>query len=89
MNKYEARAEEQRKSALRFSMTMGTAGLALVAVVLAILALSGSGGFSRLTPGAAIVLAILLLVFRQLSRRLKNKGSRAARPDPKSTLKLS
>jgi hypothetical protein len=42
-----------------------------------------------LGPGAAIVLAILLLVFRQLSRRLKTKGPRAAQPDPKSTIKLS
>jgi hypothetical protein len=48
-----------------------------------------SSAAPRLGPGAAIVLAILLLVFRQLSRRLKTKGPRAAQPDPKSTIKLS
>ena len=88
MNKYEERAEQQRRAGLRFSMTMWTAGLALIVVVLVILGVSSSGG-PRLAPGAAIVLAVLLLVFRQLARRLKTKGSRAARPDPKSTLKLN
>ena len=93
MNKYEQRADQERKASMRFSMTMWTAALALVVVVLLILGLNSglnsSGGFSRLTPGAAIILAVLLLVFRQLSRRLKTKGSRAAQPDPKSQIKLN
>ena len=87
MNKYVERAEQRRRAGLRFSLSVWTAGLALLAVVLVILALSSSAA-PRLGPTAAIVLAVLLLVFRQLSRRLKGKGSRAAQPDPKSTLKL-
>ncbi len=87
MNKYVERAEQQRRAGLRFSLSLWTAGLALLAVVLVIFGLSSSAA-PRLGPAAAIVLAILLLVFRQLSRRLKTTRSRGARPDPKSTLKL-
>lgn len=87
MNKYVERAEQQRRAGLRFSLSVWTGGLALLAVVLVILALSSSAA-PRLGPAAAIVLAVLLLVFRQLSRRLKTKGPRAAQPDPKSTIKL-
>ena len=86
MNKYVERAEQQRRAGLRFSLSLWTAGLALLAVVLVIFGLSSSAA-PRLGPAAAIVLAILLLVFRQLSRRLKTTRSRGA-PDPKSTLKL-
>ena len=63
MNKYELRAEQQRKAALRFSMMLWTAGLALVVVILMILGLSSSapGGYlhqirdrpCRLAPGRA------------------------------------
>jgi len=88
MNKYVERAEQKRRAGLRFSLSMWTAGLALLVVVLVILGLTSSAG-PRLGPGAAIVLAVLLLVFRQLSRRLKTKAPRAAQPDPKSTIKLS
>jgi hypothetical protein len=87
MNKYELRAEQQRKAALRFSMMLWTAGLALIVVVLAILGLSTSaprGYFSK----TAIALAILLLVLRQVMRRMKGRTPRAAQPDPKSQLKL-
>jgi amino acid transporter len=87
MNKYVERAEQRRRAGLRFSLSVWTAGLALLAVVLVILALSSSAA-PRLGPTAAIVLAVLLLVFRQLSRRLKTKGSKAAQPDPKSIIKL-
>lgn len=88
MNKYEQRAEQQRKATLRSSMTLGTAGIALIAVVLIIIGRTGSAPPSFYTK-SAIVAAILLLVFRQLSRRLRGKTPRAARPDPKSTLKLN
>ena len=88
MNKYVERAEQQRRAGLRFSLSLWTAGLALLVVVLVILGLSSSAA-PRLGPAAAVVLAILLLVFRQFSRRLKTKGSRAAQPDPKSTIKLN
>ncbi len=87
MNRYEQRADQQRRAGLRTSMTIWTAALALIAVVLAILILSGSApaGFST---KAAIVLAVVFLILRQLSRRLKGKTPRAAQPDPRSTLKL-
>jgi len=87
MNKYVERAEQRRRAGLRFSLSVWTAGLALLAVVLVILALSSSAA-PRMGPVAAIVLAVLLLIFRQLSRRLKTKGSKAAQPDPKSIIKL-
>jgi hypothetical protein len=88
MNKYEERAERERKAAMRSGMTLWSAGLALVVVIFLILGLSSSAPPSFFSKGAIIV-AILLLVLRQLSRRLRTKGSpRAARPDPQSTLKL-
>jgi hypothetical protein len=87
MNKYEQRAAEQRKAALRFSLMIWTAGIALVVVVLLILGLSSSAPPQFFTKGA-IAAAILLLILRQLSRRLRGRGPRAAQPDPRSTLKL-
>jgi cytochrome bd-type quinol oxidase subunit 2 len=87
MNKYEQQAKQQRNASLRSSMSLWTAGLALVAVVFVIVGLNGSApsGFFKI---AAVVIAILLLILRQLSRRLRGKSPRAAEPDPKSTLKL-
>ncbi len=87
MNKYEQRAEQQRKAALRFSMMIWTAGIALVVVVLLILGLSSSAP-PRFFSRTAIGVAILLLILRQIARRLKGKGPRAAQPDPRSKLKL-
>lgn len=87
MNRYERQAEQQRRASLRSSMSVWTAVLALAAVVLVIIGLSGSAS-SQFLSRAAIGLAILLLVLRQLSRRLKGKSPRAAEPDPRSTLKL-
>lgn len=87
MNRYEQRAEQQHRASMRFSMMMWTAAVALVIVVLLILGLSNSapsGFFSKAAIGAAVA----LLVLRQLSRRLKGRGPRAAQPDPESTLKL-
>ncbi len=86
MNKYEARAEEQRRAALRSSMSVWTAGLLLIVIVLTILYLNGSApaGFM---PKAAIAVAIVLLLLRQLARRLRNRGPRV-QPDPRSRLKL-
>jgi len=65
-----------------------TAGIALVVVILLILGLSSSAS-PRFFSRAAIGVAILLLLVRQVGRRLRTKGPRAAQPDPKSTLKLS
>jgi hypothetical protein len=87
MNKYELRAEEQRKATLRFSLMIWTAGLALVVVVLLILGLSSSAS-PRFFSRGAIAAAILLLVLRQLSRRLRGHGPKAAQPDPRSRLNL-
>jgi hypothetical protein len=87
MNQYEQRAEQQRRAAMRFSMMIWTAGLALVVVVVLILGLSNSAPHSFFSK-AAIAAAILLLILRQLGRRLRGRGSRAAQPDPRSTLKL-
>lgn len=88
MNKYEEQARQQRKAALRWSMSVWTAGLALIVVALLILGLRGSAD-----PGyfykAALGVAAVLLILRQVARRLKRNGPRASRPDPKSTLKLS
>ncbi len=73
---------------MRSSMMIGTAGLALVVVVLLIVGLSMSapaGFFSK----AAIGVAVLLLILRQVSRRLRHRAPRAAEPDPKSKLDLS
>ena len=87
MNKYELRAEQQRKAALRFSLMIWTAGIALVVVVFLILGLSSSAP-PRFFSKGAIIAAILLLVLRQLNRRLRGRSPKAAQPDPQSTLKL-
>ena len=87
MNKYEERAKQERKSALRFSALLWTAGTGLIMVAVAMLGLSSSAtprSFSK----SAIVVVVLLLVLRQVSRRMKGKRTRAAEPDPQSRLKL-
>jgi hypothetical protein len=88
MNKYEKRAMAERKVSMRSSTTLWSAGIALILVVVLILGLSASAP-SDFFKKAAIVVAILLLVVRQLSRRLRNGAPRAAEPDPKSSIKLS
>lgn len=88
MNKYEEQARAQRKAALRSSMSVWTAGISLIVVALVILGLRGSAPPDYFYKGA-LVIAVILLLLRQVSRRLKSKVPRAARPDPKSTLKLS
>jgi hypothetical protein len=87
MNKYEKRAQAERKAVVRSSMTLWSAGIALIVVVVLILRLSGSapsGYFSK----AAIGVAILLLLVRQISRRLRSHTPSAAEPDPKSAINL-
>lgn len=86
MNRYEERAEQQRRASLRLSMSVWTAGLLLIVIALLILHLSGSAP-SDFTQKAAIGLAGVFLVLRMVSRRLKGKN-KAAAPDPRSRLKL-
>jgi hypothetical protein len=88
MKRYAEHAAREREARRRFSRMLWTAGPALVVVVVLIVALSNPEGF-HLTPGVGILLAVLLLAFRQLGRRMQNRNARAAQPDPKSTLKLN
>ncbi|MFL6353318.1 MAG: hypothetical protein ACJ74Z_15920 [Bryobacteraceae bacterium] len=87
MNKYEQRAAQERKTALRSSMKMWSAGVALILVAVAILALSRSGT-PRSWSKSAILVVILLVMLRFVSRRSATKRPRAAEPDPQSKLKL-
>jgi hypothetical protein len=88
MNKYEEQASLQRQTTLRSSMSVWTACLALVVVALLIIGFKESAPPDYFYKGA-IAVAVLMLLLRQVARRLKTNGPRAARPDPKSTLKLS
>jgi len=88
MNKYEEQARQQRKAALRSSMSVWTAGLSLIVVALVILGFRSEAPPEYFYKGALAVAAVLLLL-RQVARRLKTSVPRAARPDPKSTLNLS
>ena len=87
MNKYEERAERDRKASMRFSMMMWTAGVALIVVVVMILGLSTSAP-PHFWSRAGIGLAILLLVVRLVMRRMKGKRPKASMPDPRSRLNL-
>ncbi|MFL6447205.1 MAG: hypothetical protein ACJ746_05895 [Bryobacteraceae bacterium] len=87
MNKYEQRAQQQRRGPLGMSKMLWSAAAALVVVVLLIVGLSSSAPpqyYSRMAIGAAIV----LLVMRQIARRTAHRRPRAAEPDPKSRLNL-
>jgi hypothetical protein len=87
MNRYEERAQRERRAALRSSLTMSTAGLALIVVVLLIVGIRNSAP-PRFFTEAAIGVAVLLLILRQVARRMKGRTPRAAEPDPKSRLNL-
>jgi hypothetical protein len=87
MNKYEKRAQAERKAVVRSSMTLGGAGLALVVVIVLILWLHSSAPAGSLSK-VVIGVAVFLLIFR-IAGRLIGKGlPRAAKPDPKSVIKL-
>lgn len=87
MNRYEERAQKERRATLRSSLGMGTAGVALILVVLLIVGLSNSAP-PRFFTEAAIGAAVVLLIVRQAARRMKGRPPRAAEPDPKSRLHL-
>jgi hypothetical protein len=87
MNKYEKRAQAERKAVVRSSMTLGGAGLALVVVIVLILWLHSSAPAGSLSK-VVIGVAVFLLIFR-IAGRLIGKGlPQAAKPDPKSVIKL-
>ncbi len=87
MNRFEQRAQAEKKAPLRPSTTIWTAVLALIVVVAVIIGLSTSAppNFWR---NAAIAVAILLLLLRQLTRRLQSRAARGPKTDPQSRLNL-
>lgn len=87
MNKYEKRAQQDRKNALRGAMVAATVGLVLIAIAIMILGLSNSASLAFYQK-VAIAIVILLLILRLLSRRLKRKSNGPSHPDEKSQLKL-
>ncbi len=87
MNRYEERAQKERRASLRSAFTMSTAGLALIVIVLLIVGLRNSAP-PRFFTETAIGVAVLLLILRQVARRMKGRTPRAAEPDPKSRLNL-
>lgn len=87
MPKQDASPKRQDLAARRGSLMLWTAGIALIVVILLIIALSGSS--SRFYSRGAIAAAVLLLLVRLVGRIVKVRSSRAAEPDPQSTLKLS
>ena len=88
MNRYEERAQRERRATLRSSLTMSTAGLGLIVVVLLIMGLRTSAP-PRFFTEAAVGAAVVLLILRQVARRMKGRTPRAAEPDPKSRLNLN
>lgn len=87
MNRYEQRTQTQRAATMRFSAMLWTAGAALIVVVFAILGFS-TGAPREFWYRGAIVVAILLLILRQVSRRIRVRNPKSAQPDPRSRLNL-
>jgi hypothetical protein len=87
MNRFERQTEETRRASLRSSMMLWSIGGVLLVSALALAGYSG-GAPQRFWSWAGIVIAILLLVLRVVSRRLKTGKSRAAKPDEQSMLHL-
>lgn len=83
----EERAARERAATLRFSVMLWTAGAGLVVVVFAILGFATSASPQFWYRGA-IVVAVLLLILRRLSSRLRVRNPRSAQPDPRSRLNL-
>ncbi len=87
MNRYEQQAAQQRNRTLRFSVMLWTAGAAGIIVIFAVLGLSSDAPREFWKRGA-IVVAILLLILRQVTRRIKVANPKSAQPDPQSRLNL-
>jgi hypothetical protein len=87
MNPYERQAERQRTASMRFSMMLWSAGAGLIVIILTILGLSISAP-REFWYKVAIAAAVLLLLLRQIARRLRVRSPRSAQPDPASRLNL-
>ena len=87
MNRFEQNAERERRSSLRLSLLVLSLGGILVVGALALLGYSGGAPQSFWTR-AAIGLAILMLILRQVTRKLKSGRARAVKPDEQSMLHL-
>lgn len=87
MNRFEDQTERQRRSSLRMSVVLLTLGGVLLVAALAILGYS-SGAPQSFWTRAAVGVAILLLVLRQVGRHLGRKRSKAVKPDDQSMLHL-
>jgi hypothetical protein len=87
MNRFEKQTERQRRSSLRVSLLLLTLGGILLVGALAILGYS-SGAPQAFWTRAAIGVAILLLILRQVGRRLGRRGSKDVKPDDQSMLHL-
>jgi hypothetical protein len=87
MNRFEQQAEQTRRAALRTSLMLWSVGGILLVGALALLGVSG-GAPQRFWTGAGIAIAVMLLILRQASRRLRSGGSRTVKPDEQSMLHL-
>ncbi len=87
MNRFEHQVQRQRRSTLRLSLLLLSLGALLVAGALAVLGLSG-GAPQTFWTRAAIGVAILLLLLRQVGRRLRTSRTGASKPDEQSMLHL-
>jgi 4-hydroxybenzoate polyprenyltransferase len=87
MNRFERQSEQTRRRSLQNSMLLWSTGGILLIAVLALLGYSG-GANQEFWKGAAVVVAIFLLIVRQVGRRIKAGRSKAAKPDDRSMLHL-
>ena len=88
MNKYEKRAQAERNSALRSSISLGGIGLAVLIVGVLVFWLHAQHGPVSYSGKIAVGLALALLLLRIVGRVMKSWLPKAAQPDPKSVIKL-
>ncbi len=86
MAKQDASPKRQEFAPRRGALMLWTSAIALFVVILLIVALGVST--SRAYSRGAIAAAVVLLLVRLVGRIVKVGSTRAAQPDPQSTLKL-